>query len=102
MNKFGIITLSIIGLVLLIIGLMQFDRFSSQFQENTRRLTYNTSQSYQQGSQRDFLDLCMQYRLAKTDNEKLIIKSTFAERFHDYTGPDMSPEVYQCKSEMSI
>lgn len=77
---FGFILL-VLGVIigLSFFGLMNYQFFAPKY-EAARRQVFENTQSYQQGSIRDFDNLYLAYVQAKTDDEKAIILETLRHR----------------------
>lgn len=73
-----------------------FQRTAAPFAEETRRITYGQSLTYQQGAQHDFEDLCLQYSKASDETSKSMIKDVIIRRKQDYVGPALSEDVTNC------
>jgi hypothetical protein len=90
----------VIAMVIVVSGLaiwgLFFNRHAAPYAEETRRLTYGQSLAYQQGSQRDFENLCLQYRQATDPAAKAMIADMIKRRAQDYTGPELTPTVQAC------
>ncbi|HEY2010566.1 MAG TPA: hypothetical protein VGH23_16370 [Rhizomicrobium sp.] len=97
----ALILFFVLGTGLAIWGLF-FNRHAAPYAEETRRLTYGQSLAYQQGSQRDFENLCLQYVQATDGGAKAIIRDTILRRKQDYTGPDLGPDVQACFSKLGL
>ena len=90
-----------LGTGLAIWGLF-FNRHAAPYAEETRRLTYGQSLAYQQGSQRDFENLCLQWRQATDSTAKAVLADTIRRRAQDYTGPELGPTVQACFARIGI
>jgi hypothetical protein len=81
---------------------LYFNRKAMPYAEETRRLTYGQSLSYQQGTERDFENLCLQYNQAKSQSTKTIIRYMTQRRVNDYVGPPVSPYIMDCLTKMGV
>lgn len=79
-----------------------FQRVAAPFSEETRRITYGQSMTYQQGAQRDFENLCLQYKQAQDGGSKALIKDMIRRRVQDYVGPTLDNNVVVCLSQLGI
>jgi|HubBroStandDraft_4_1064222.scaffolds.fasta_scaffold00019_91 hypothetical protein len=79
-----------------------FNRHAMPYAEETRRLTYGQSMTYQQGSQRDFENLCLQYTQATYVGSKLMIADTIRRRLQDYVGPPLDSDVQACIARIGL
>ena len=79
-----------------------FNRHAMPYAEETRRITYGQSLAYQQGSQRDFENLCLQYVQATDEGSRAIIKDTIIRRKQDYVGPPLGDDVTACFSRLGV
>lgn len=96
-----LVILVVIGVLGSVSGLF-FNRWASPYQEETRRITYGQSLTYQQGAQRDFENLCLQYAQATDDASRDIIRSTTLRRKQDYVGPPLGDDVQACFARMGV
>ena len=95
----------IIVLVLATIGgtwALFFNRQTMPYQEQTRRLTYQQSITHQEGSQNNFMDLCVQYVQATTDPARDMIRAAIRQRKSVYAGPPLSDDVESCFSKLGL
>ena len=75
---------------------LAFMRWAMPYQEETRRQTYTRSMTYQQGSQANFEDLCLQWQQAKDQPSKDMIAGVIRQRRSVYVGPAFSDDVLSC------
>lgn len=95
----------IILLILATIGgtwALFFNRKAMPYQEQTRRLTYQQSATHQEGSQNNFMDLCVQYTQAATDPARDMIRAAIRQRKGVYAGPPLSDDVQLCFSKLGL
>lgn len=91
--------LGIIGTIMLIaLAFGAFDRFFKPFEEETRRQTFETSQTYNHGMAVDLDNFCRQYRITKDANEKAILADTIRLRVARYTG-ELPAHIQSCVEE---
>lgn len=106
MREIGVTVVMFVVVLVLIIGFavfgLFFNRHALPYAEETRRQTYNSSQSYQQGSQRDFENLCLQYAEATDDGAKDIIRDMISRRKQDYTGAPLNANVEACFTRLGL
>ena len=104
MRELGTGALALIVALVLISGVavwaLFFNRHALPYAEETRRLTYGQSLAYQQGSQRDFENLCLQYAQATDPAAKAIIADTIRRRAQDYVGPPLADNVSGCLAKL--
>ena len=79
-----------------------FNRKAMPYQEQTRRLTYQQSATHQEGSQNNFMDLCVQYAEATSDPAKDMIRAAIRQRKNVYAGPPLSDDVQACFSKLGL
>ena len=91
----GFILLLALGSAVTIWGLF-FNRHAAPYAEETRRITYGQSFAYQQGSQRDFENLCLQYAQATDASARAISADTIRRRAQDYVGPPLEANIAAC------
>ena len=95
----------IIILVLATIGgtwALFFNRKAMPYQEETRRRTYQQSATHQEGSQNNFMDLCVQYATATAGPAQDMIRAAIRQRKAVYAGPPLSDDVQSCFSKLGL
>jgi predicted Zn-dependent peptidase len=95
------IILMVLGTASAIFGLF-FNRKAMPYQEETRRLTYQQSATHQEGSQNNFMDLCVQYASAPNDAAKDMIRAAIRQRKSVYAGPPLSSDVESCFAKIGL
>lgn len=71
--------LLVLGFVLNAVGLVNYQFFAPKY-ENARREVFENTKSYRDGSRRDFDNLYLAYKTAKSDDEKAAVLSIIRER----------------------
>ncbi len=74
------------------LGLWNYQFFAPKY-EAARRQVFENTQSYQQGSIRDFDNLYLAYTQAKTDDEKAVILDTLRHRTAGVQPDNIPPRV---------
>lgn len=106
LGYFGLVIICVVLMMLLGTGLgwwgLWFNRVSMPYQEQTRRLTYQQSATHQEGSNNNFMDLCVQYVQAKDDTSRDMIRAAIRQRRNVYAGPDLSQDVESCFARLGL
>lgn len=76
-----------------------FNRHAAPYAEETRRMTYDQSRSYQQGMAVDLDELCRQRRLATDGGIKAALADTIRLRSARYMG-ELPSHVQECVNEV--
>ena len=93
----GFIIILVIG-ALSVVGLV-WNRHAAPYAEETRRQTYETSRSYNQGMAVDLDDLCRQWRTNADPVTKAGLADTIRLRSARYTG-ELPSHVQACVEEV--
>jgi hypothetical protein len=98
--RIGVAIIAVLGLIFGIsLLVMVWERHTRPYQEETRRLTYEQSQTHQDAVAIDLTDLCRQYRAA-TDSD---VKNGLAEtiRLHaEHAHGDLPTKTQECVDEL--
>ena len=84
----------VLGVGLNFFGLANYQFFAPKY-ENARREVYENTKSYRDGSRRDFDNLYLAYKSAKSDDEKAAILSVIRERAAGAPPEVVPAEIYQ-------
>ena len=99
MKEFGIFIALVVILGAFGFALTSWDLFNYNFwapkYENARRGVYEETKSYRDGSRRDFDNLYLAYKGAKSDDEKAAVLSVLRERAASAPAEVVPTEVYQ-------
>lgn len=96
-----LIILFILGVGMTIFN-ANFRRWLMPFNEETRRITYGQSLTYQQGTQNNFEDLCNQWAQTKDPDARAMLADTIQHRKQVYTGPALADDVMSCFAKIGI
>lgn len=99
MRELLVIIVSAVAFLLFIAGLQFYGLISYQFfapkYEAVRRTVWENTPSFYAGTRRDFDDLVLQYKQAKTDDERDAISSILRHRAAGAPTDLITPEVKQ-------
>lgn len=87
---------AIIGVYALATGNMLFERRAAPYREETRKQTYDTSRTYQQGTQMNIANWCLEMR-TKPEHAKAVA-AMIRDAAATYSGP-LSSENITCIAE---